>query len=490
MASFSSDTRVLRFPWRHSSGQSRWLLWPALGFRVVAPSLRRRELNVFERAVLGLCRAGCFQVDRVAERLLLAPALAAHILIDLTQRHYLDHAGAPTKRGVELLDEADDELSSDPICGYVFRDPDSQELWPRLVVTALPYAETGLDEQKRLRLLRGSVGNPQQELTFSIPPRSLHGLTVPAPPSADEVIRASRAHRRKSAWLDETDPRDTPLLGKVTLIDEHAEPFWLAVRVDAPNGELRAADPFGLGDNPHLLSWIEARLDEPPVLRRFLAPLIGDESEEPDVRTLHAQAEWEVESRLTVQLRRFAPLHERMVAMQRALLESEQTGAPSDKRNDVVIKAQRAAERLFALLTFEAATFTRPQVLLTESREFNAELLNSIAASLGFHTPLPESLSMVRRGKVEALVRSRSGSLGPHLVLALLLARTMPDHPLRRAASRVPELLTQLDSLARLRDRAAHDSQGEISPAQTRVAIDTVYAAVETLFLSLPSRGI
>lgn len=479
MASFSEQTPVLRFRWPRIQGPARWLLWPAWGMRVVAPAPQRRQLNVFERAVLGLCRAGCRRAERIAERLHLARDLAAHIILELQERRLLDHAAEPTDRGLSLLEDADEDLSSDPICGYVFRDPDSGELWPRFITPPLPYADTE-PEDSRLFLLGPSKGSPQRDPTFRIQPLS---ADEPEPPSPKAVLQAARAHRKKASWQEEDEvlsQRDRPLLSRVALISDQPEPFWLAVRVSAQEGSLSVPDPFGLGESPKLLGWIERRLDALPPLRSFLERLVGGELEETDMSALAERARWEVESRLTLQVRAFPALYDRLVAMQRGLLESEVEGAPPDKREDVLVKAQKAAERLFCIVSFERTLGPPGELPLTESREFNAALLDSIAEQLGFRAPLPASLSMIRRGKVRALAQSGQGSLGPHIVLALLCARTTADHPLRAAAPHMPELLERLDALARLRDRAAHDSHRtpESTPEDLRAVAETVYAAV------------
>ena len=49
--------------------ERRFVLWPALMYRVVAPEVRDRELNVLQKAVLGMCRAGTTNVQRIGDRL-------------------------------------------------------------------------------------------------------------------------------------------------------------------------------------------------------------------------------------------------------------------------------------------------------------------------------------------------------------------------------------------------------------------------------------
>ena len=68
MASWS-DLPVVRFapsPFVADGERVEWLLWPALAWRVIGPRPRERELNLVQRAVLGLLVAGRRTVDEVA----------------------------------------------------------------------------------------------------------------------------------------------------------------------------------------------------------------------------------------------------------------------------------------------------------------------------------------------------------------------------------------------------------------------------------------
>ena len=70
----------------------------------------------------------------------------------------------------------------------------------------------------------------------------------------------------------------------------------------------------------------------------------------------------------------------------------------------------------------------------------------------------------------------------PVCAVALLAAGRDPEHPLRQAATRHPDLLARLDALAQARDRAAHDSDRPSAAVDRH--LDTVLLTVETLLLS------
>jgi hypothetical protein len=188
-----------------------------------------------------------------------------------------------------------------------------------------------------------------------------------------------------------------------------------------------------------------------------------------------------VEERLTLAIRQHETLLDYLVAMQRTLLEAESPAAPADKLGDVVVKAQRAVERVLRTVHDRYRSKARLFDTLSSSNpRFNRELINQIAEDCGFHVPLPKSLSEVRRGKVQHAEESGEASLRPLLLLALLYANRHDEHPLRRAASSEPDLLQRLNELATARDGAAHDGARERA-SQVQRHVETTYAAVQAL---------
>jgi hypothetical protein len=188
---------------------------------------------------------------------------------------------------------------------------------------------------------------------------------------------------------------------------------------------------------------------------------------------------------LTMAIRQHETVRERLVAMQRAWLEASLDDAPADKWDDVLVKAQRAAERALRVAHEPWCAVTPPLFMdLAESdKALNQQLLDAIAGELGFSTPLPPTLASVRRGKVQHAEDSGSGSLRPLVVLALLSAGRDRAHPLHRAARRHVDLLERLDRLAQARDRAAHDNNAPPSRTVERHR-ETVFLLVETLLLT------
>lgn len=486
-ATFERDTPVLRL--QHGKDRTvKWVLWPVLTWRVVAPVPRERALNLFQRAVLGLARAGVRRLTEVADRLLIAPDLAGLVVTELEGMGLVDHASVPTARGLEMLEDIEEDPADEVRVGHVVSDPFSGKLWPRFLTGDLPIADVELGAGGWPVLLSGTAGDPYRDPAFTILPRG-HDAQNLSCPTAREVLRAVRRHRRQRDFDEVEDARDVPRLKRVSFIDERPEPYLLALRVRRHrSGDWMVDDPFGHGESSELRARLEARLDTHNGLRSWLAPLVGGEaSEEPALGQLQAEAAWMVEERLTLAIRMHDGIRERLVAMQRALLEAELQDAPLDKWDDVLLKAQRAVERALRTVGAHRAGAKLPlyEQLAASDKDFNRSFLDAVARDLGFDAPLPETLSCVRRGKVQYAEERGSGSLRPLLVLALLAADQDEAHPLRRTAASQADLLHRLDDLARARDRAAHDGAATW-PERVQGHVDTAFTTVAAVLLSTP----
>ncbi len=480
---FDRDTAVLRFK-AGKDPNARWVLWPIFTWRVVAPVPRERKINLFQRAVLGLARAKVTAIVELADRLLIAPDLAALVVTELQTMSLLGHAGDLTQRGLRMLDDIEDDPPDEAQVGHIISDGFTGKLWPRFLSGDLPVADVEANEDGWPVMLSGSAGDPWRDWVFCVLPSGRDTL-ISTRPSATEVLRAARRHRRQRDVDDIDDERDVPRLQRVSFVDDQPAPYLLALRVRRhESGDWMVDDPFGHGEAIELRARLEERLDTHNGLRSWLAPLLAADSTAPTLADLQAEATWKVEERLTLTIRQYDDVRQRLVAMQRALLEAQSQDAPPDKWDDVLVKAQRAVERALYMVyrqhrNAREALFSQ---LAQSDKDFNRGLLDAVAADLGFRAPLPVTLSSVRRGKVQNAEQGGGGSLRPWLVLGLLCADRDEEHPLRRAGRTTPELLHRLDELATARDRAAHDGAASW-PQKVQRHVDTAYTAIEALLL-------
>lgn len=500
-SAFDKRTPVLCYgPRAHVlPGSRRFLLWPAWMFRVLAPRLQPRSLNILQRAVLGLCRAGIQQAESIASRLDLARDLAAHILSELLDQGAISRDGAPTQKGIELL-ESEAVDARQQVSGYVFQDPWTRDLWPRMVPRE-EYQEVEYTEAGYPRLLWGTKGQPKRQHAFLVFPDQ--GLP-PSRPRPEDILRACAQHQSASrrgrtlSGPEEFSPElrfSAPHIERTSLIDESPRAVFLVTYLYLPEDpeqgtQWGVCDPFGLGASPSLREAIVQRSRRDPRLAAELSKLLGEAVSETgetlaeSLSLLREQAALKVQERLTVAILH-SPLYEPLLHMESAwgeVSELEVQGyCPPWKLQGVVVEANKAAEHLFmALRTRHPPNHCWKK--LFSDRESNSRLFEQTALKLGFNTPLPHKLTSVKHGKVQWAAEHGNESLRPHLLAALLTALADDSHPLRAAARERPDLLSCLDELATLRDRsAAHANSATLSLQQVSAVVATVYDAVQAL---------
>jgi hypothetical protein len=508
--SFHPGDPVLLFPGVERArphSRKRWILWPAFAYRVLAPSVRTRHLNVLQRALLGLCSAGIVEPDKASNLLCVDEELVSVVLRDIMDLGWLGKSGLLTDKGrIQLAEDRDDVGQT--VAGWVFQDPWTAALWPRFIEHPIEVS-VELDDRPGAMLLLGTAGRPRHERAFVILPKP--GETMARMPSATEVLDASRRHRRavrnwsdRNTTFNSEDPEhgvavdgdpayEAAELGRVTLIDETPERVLLATRIFRSD-ELgkstlwQAWDPFGLGPSPMLRRSIEQRLAALPSLRTFLERF----SSEPGPAGLQDDVE-EGGSALSEAIRlvdrrvppalRHGPVGDILLGAVRALCEAEQLGdgCPPYKLASIIVEAQRCCERLFRTIA-EGFPADRAWSVLSNDRAYNEDLLNGLAASLGFSTPLPQRLLRTQIGKVRAAAAGELASLRAYMVAGLLTARVQGEHPLRHAAKDCPSLLARMEALATIRDTAAaHDSDRTLTIQDARAQIDTLFDAIVLL---------
>lgn len=521
-ATFTKSTPVLDHGPRLSIGgggvrnkDTRWLLWPAWRWRIVAPRPSRRALNVFERAVLGLAQAGVHKATEQAFHLGLDPDLCALIVHELQGRHCLNDRGDLTELGKQVL-QKDTPDDTELVTGFLFQDPDSLELWPRFVEAPSLAEVDYLNEQGWPMLVRGTTGNPRRDRLHVVFPDS---PDAPPVPDVGEMLlaihRSARATRNTSQEQqlledDEVDSLGTrealsqAYLSRVQCLDEQPDPVFLLTRLYFPQSEAieagwRVCDPFGLGDSLILRRHIEARLSDDQLLQRLFGHLLGQDPSKLKLELgdllskLAEKAQKEIERRLTLQIgeKRYQSLSKRLLSFERTWQECVEAGqkCPPERLAEVVIQGQKVLEHLFRRVwsDYQVPDLSRHLVLRPQGKDFNAALWEDAAKALGFEVPLPASLKNVKGGKVIPALEHGKGSLRPHLLAALMVANECHDHPLRRAASPYPSLLRELDGLAQMRDSLAHDSELRVTIEEVQVQHEQVYHAVAAL-LGLPLR--
>ena len=484
--------------------QRRFVLWPALMYRVVAPEVRDRQLNVLQKAVLGMCRAGVTTVDRIGERLHIHPDLAEVIALELHRRGLLGTNGLPTERGRQIFEEETLEANR-LVTGHVFQDPWSGDLWPRFI-EKLDYVELQQNPNSGFPdLILGSTGKPRRERAFMVLPGD---LALPPAPGASEIVRATRRHRsalRRSESYEIADEDDTfthagsLALDRVSLVDDRPTPVFVTSFIYLPEagdlaGEWHASDPFGLGVSPTLRRALDRELRSSTGLRAVLENMIGQsldkqiETQQRWASEIRAMAIYNVDKALSVSARDL-PQYEGLVALEYAHVEAELLGesCPEHKLRDLLGAARRALEGTFN------AIFIRHPPNQVWRRVYNGRrpveddvycqgVYEASAKAVGLRIPLPQALARMKPNHVKAACHPDGGwRLRGAIVAAVLAARDDTRHPLRRAATKEPALLELLDRVATKAGDAVHGGAERHSLPSVLPVVADVYRAVGLL---------
>ena len=200
----------------HKVGERRWLLWPALAYRIILPARRVAVFNIFQRAILNMCRVGVRTPEAIANRLALPDDLVTFLIEQLRGSGMLAEGDLPTTRALRLLSDEDDPPEAED-AGYVFVDAQTKRLWPRLHRGSLPFVDAELTQGKSLRIQRGTLGRPEIVIARIISPE-YSSQTIDHPSTLDILKAARQNTRRVRAFVRESSRTE----GAVSEIDTTA----------------------------------------------------------------------------------------------------------------------------------------------------------------------------------------------------------------------------------------------------------------------------
>jgi len=472
-------------------------------------------LNLFQRSVLALCRAGIVRVDEIAYRLALGEGLSAHVLSEVEGMGLVDSAGILTQRGIRLLDaEPDHEFES--VAGYVFADPFDGALWPRYHRGALPYVEGELSGTWGT-FISGSVGNPRERRARTIWPQ--RGSAGPTMPSQREILRTcSSAFRAEFAYKKSIGEADDirsfesqsfkgvkQHLSQIVLVDTDPEPVFLTTFVFVPEDARTAvhwqvADPFGLGPSQYMRERVRRLVDDgtSTTLREVIESTTqaGFAVEDVDLlellRSQEKTASAEVTRRIGISATDWPDVWSLLVQMEASRIEIGEQEDVSGRAWDIQqrnLKAmiRRAFESMEECLAGIARAYPNADIWLPldGAMEDNSRLLANVARDFGFQDdaelPCFEDLLFTGAGPVKGVILYGSRELVASLAAVLLTGLRNPGHPIRRCASNLPGFIVFLNRLKRARDDSSHDSDSGLDRQLVLGLADELYNAIGQL---------
>jgi hypothetical protein len=471
----------------------RWLVWPALAYKVLLPSRANPPFNVFQRAVLDMCRAGVRDAEEISRRLALPMDLIDFVIEQLLSIGMLDDARVPTERALRLMNE-DDDPSEVEDAGYVFVDGvDGKRVWPRVHRGSLPIVDAEF-EQSKAKFQRGTLGHPEQVFANVVWPGTRAGSFAP---SAYEAQKAARHHARRvrafrrevSRRGDAEDVLDGLKSGGLRVVDVEPEPIFVASYVflpkDARQRSWLITDPLGLGVSDVLRPGVTKLAKEGKHgLAELLEKVAGQawHVDEGDLALYLAEATKAATERVERRLGDAAKLLPADVLARLAdadvRLEGAQTAKPIE---DFLGNAYAALESVFGWMVslypdpslFSALGHTPPE---------NASLLRRVAEQVGFAaSPHTLPLLSVTRGVVKGAICFGNKTLPGRLAAALLAAQRNDDHPLVSLGAREPNALEFFAEIGKLRIDASHYTSA-VPTAEVAVEMrDRLFAVLRAL---------
>ena len=471
----------------------RWLVWPALAYKVLLPSRGNPPFNVFQRAALDMCRAGVRDAEEISRRLALPLDLIGFVIEQLVSIGMLDEARVPTHRALRLMNE-DDEPSEVEDAGYVFVDGvDGKRVWPRVHRGSLPIVDAEF-EQSKAKFQRGTPGNPEPVFANVVWPgtgaRSFAPSAYEAQKAARHHARRVRAFRREvSRRGDAEDVLDGLKSGGLRVVDVEPEPIFVASYVflpkDARQRSWLVTDPLGLGVSDVLRAGVTKLAKEGKHgLAELLEKVAGQawHVDEGDLALYLAEATKAATERVQRRLGDAAKLLPADVLARLAdadvRLEGAQTAKPIE---DFLGNAYAALESVFGWMV---SLYPDPSLFsaLGHNAPENAPLLRRVAEQVGFAaSPRTLPLLSVTRGVVKGAICFGNKSLPGRLAAALLAAQRNGDHPLVSLGAREPDALEFFAEIGRLRIDASHDTSA-VPTAEVAVEMrDRLFAVLRAL---------
>lgn len=470
MAVFAETRSYLSFG-AVPKGAKRSVLWPVLVHRVLYPEAKRPQLNLFQRAVLGLIRARTTQPETIAELTGLHQNLINLILVQgVTDGWLVDGAGALTSKGEKTLDDeaADDgNLKS----GYLLQDTLTGKFWPRLIAEfnqmeprdPLARYPEFMDERKTGHTIKpfmiksGKSGLPALD----------HDLLMLAYRDYREDYRASQ-QLDQGSWL----PKQISLQGGQRLDDAPQSARVLVwITGDASGVELWSVrDPFELRENAWWLqSTLRQMIDSDANLLARLEPLLG--IPRADSQTV---AQWLEALRKQVELQVLVefPWVERQPDIKRhlaALLVRKEKLHQGDAHNQELDAALMECQKLLeVIMQWLIRTYPADVGQLPKLNRLDQKLNQQILSALQIPAFTQDVIRQLARQRIDQVISACSrpeSSLKALTFAAAIGTLNAPQHPLKVLGDRDLELSRLLD-LADLRNRSSH-AQSSFTGRQT-----------------------
>ncbi|MBB5773679.1 hypothetical protein [Nonomuraea jabiensis] len=460
-------------------GRLQWLLWPAWQYRVLAPLVYEQHLNAFQKAVLGLARAGHRNTTTMAELLQLHPDLLELVRDDLRQLSYLDQHGVVTERGAAAM--KDGFLDPDKtIVTYVYQDPVTGTLWP--ASTQEPQiAPAQWEGVNRASVRFRTAGAPLHVSALPVPPPAM-GPSV-GPPGHEDIVEAvsrgerlGRRIRRDRPWQQAPPERVVARVSVVSAGQPVFLPVALGLSKQAKEGVASvtwvARNPFSGRPSTYLRRLVATQAQHSPPLRGAIDKLLGRSSQalyaefDQMDREIRRRLAEDLEARFTHRIRDEQAVLELLTLLERDINRVRRPGDHTAEVADVVRNAWRLHEVVLRVLV------RRRRVPIARNESIRERLTRALT-ELGLPFSQYAPIKAADWRTISKAFNNPDSATSPSLLAAATLSAAAGDsaHPFRRLAAHRRTLITDLTNLSKDRNSpGSHAGLTPLSPAFAELA--------------------
>ena len=485
--------------------ERQWVLCPVIAYRVLLAESKSASLNVFERVILDLSRAGVREPNRITACSGLQEGLVQFVTESLRGKGLIAKDGFPTVAADRELDESD-ESTTPSIPALAFIDPYSQSLWPRIALGELPQAMSatirGSASGQVCDFAAGDVGKPTRgkALVLSV---DAQDSSAPRPRHVIEALRRHLSAFRSSAQrrTDRAESMEAvrPIQASRVRITAAAPfPLYLLTFVYISKHAVReqvwsAADPFGLGRDDFAERIIRAQLrhNNNP-LNEAIDTLVGRATEVGRVErgVVHSEQRERALTRVEHAIGRnpstLGPEYLELTArLMHADIELQGfEGKSSGGRGNVVSSVYGVLEEAFALVQRGRGSTAQLSRLTEHDGDANRSELERIAVGARFEVSQhADGLRFLKlsRNKVKSVVEFPGRHLASQIAAALLAMSEFAGHPMAALGCSWPGAIAFCARLIAARNPESHGT-GEGVVLDPTTASEGMYRILRSLF--------
>lgn len=477
MAKFLKTDFYLKFSDK-PTGKAKPVLWPVLVHRVLYPEINDRQMNLFQRAVLSLIKAGVYKADDIANLTSLHTDLVKLIFAQTIGEDWLnDKANRLTEKGIKALDN-DETTEINLKVGYVFQDAINGKLWPRFEISLTEItAKNSQDKYPELIVSR--------KKGWSIKPYVLHATSTKLTELSLPILKDAYDEYSKDYFKSRQLNGSSNLQSHINIqgiqsVDSNPNSAYVLLWIvpGIQDQSLSVSDPFELRKNAWWLNeQLPSILEKNKVLFSSLARLIDQPN--PEKQTYK---EWSltVEKNIDFQIITAYPWAEKLPDIKRYLSnllhyqeEIDQGDIRLSTLEAAVIESQKLLEVLMQWLIKKHQSSTGS---IPSKGKFDRTLNEKILTSLNipaFKSSVIKQLAGQKLVSIIKTIESPSSSLKALVFAAALGVIGKPEHPFMQINSNEFDFIRLL-KLADIRNTSGHGQSKYIKNTQPKLTPDEV----------------